>query len=93
MYLDVSHQERPFIISERAIFRPVNGEKSGLTSIDKIDKTKDFVGSSWLVAAFLQGKWQPLSKEAGHFSGKYLGGLNQKYNHLIFFLKNSWLLA
>ena len=42
MYLDVSHQERPFIISERAIFRPVNGEKSGLTSIDKIDKTKDF---------------------------------------------------
>ena len=36
------------------------------------------------VAAFKQ--------EAGHFSGKYLGGLNQKYNHLIFFLKNSWLL-
>ena len=45
--------ERPFIISERAIFRPVNGEKSGLTSIDKIDKTKDFVGSGGLVAAFL----------------------------------------
>ena len=67
MYLDVSHQERPFIISERAIFRPVNGEKSGLTSIDKIDKTKDFVGSSRLVAAFLQGKWQPLSKKPAIF--------------------------
>ena len=62
--------ERPFIISERAIFRPVNGEKSGLTSIDKIDKTKDFVGSGGLVAAFLLAGSSRLFKQAGYFSEK-----------------------
>ena len=69
MYLDVRHQERPFIISERAIFRPVNGEKSGLTSIDKIDKTKDFVSSGGLAAAFLLAGLAAF-KQAGHFSEK-----------------------
>ena len=44
-------EKRPFIISKRAIFKAVNGEKRGLTSIDKIDKTKDFARLLYAAAA------------------------------------------